>query len=379
MFNLDPRSWWYKHITSKRRSDKKKKTTHLTMMVVPHGHGAAVKNFCIPMWLVKGFMAVSISCILIVGYFVTGFFYLRYVAVENKELKEINTAQEKELKELQGMAGSMRSKLDSLMKLDQEVRSKMGLGKDSSAESAPKIQSSRAESRYEFITMGLGGPGQTSGQQGYITAMVPFIEESSADVLLADGPDDAAAIAEDKDLLQLPASDEEINTLEELKEQLAQMDLVMTQQTDSMTKLSSELDRQKAIKEATPDFWPFSGRITCTYGWRKNPFSKRGSEFHDGVDIAGSYGSPIRAAGDGIVTFSGWKGAWGRVVVISHGYGYVSQYAHNSSIVVKTGDRVKKGQVISRLGNTGRSTGPHVHFGVAYKGQWINPFNVAKR
>lgn len=379
MLNLNLKSWWHKCTVSWKRADrKKKKTTHYTMMVVPHGHGAAVKNYCFPMWVVKSFMAVSISCILIVGYFATGFFYLRYVAVENKELKEINTAQGKELQELQGMAGSMRSKLEDLVKLDQEVRSKIGLGGSSKSEKSPKIESSRAESRYQFITMGLGGPGQDVSQLSAAATMVPYLEEDTPTELFAEGQtqnDTTEATIEQ----ELPLGEVEVNTLEELKVQLAQMDVFMTQQTDNMNKLSTELDKQKAIQVATPDFWPFSGRITSTYGWRKNPFSKRGSELHDGVDIAGPYGSPIRVAGDGIVTFAGWKGAWGRVVVVSHGYGYVTQYAHNSSLVVKTGDRVKKGQVISRLGSTGRSTGPHLHYGVAYKGQWINPFNITKR
>ncbi|MHB8157797.1 MAG: M23 family metallopeptidase, partial [Desulfocucumaceae bacterium] len=106
------------------------------------------------------------------------------------------------------------------------------------------------------------------------------------------------------------------------------------------------------------------------------------SEFHDGIDIAAAYGSAIKAAGDGVVTFAAYKGSWGRLIIISHGYGYVSQYAHNSSLLVSVGDKVKKGEVIARLGNTGRSTGPHVHFSVAKNGNWIDPMdllNAAKK
>lgn len=274
------------------------------------------------------------------------------------------------------MAGNMRQKLEALMKLDQEVRAKIGLAPSSTAEKSPKLEGSRAESRYQFITMGLGGPGQRMEQQNVSAIMVPYQEEEP-EVMIAD--EETKGTAGNIPVLDLSGLDEQINTLEDLKTQLAQMDTFMTQQTDNMTKLSSELDRQKAIKDATPDLWPFSGRITSTFGTRKNPFNKRTSEFHNGVDIAGKYGSPIMAAGDGIVTFAGWKGSWGRLVVISHGYGYVTQYAHNSSLVVKTGDRVKKGQVIARLGSTGRSTGTHVHFGIAYQGKWINPFSMSKR
>ncbi|MCR4440585.1 MAG: M23 family metallopeptidase [Peptococcaceae bacterium] len=345
------------------RKKEKKKISHLTMMVIPHSHGASVKNYCIPMWLFKSFMILSVSCILVVGYFVAGFFYLRYVTVENKELKEINMAQAKEINELKGLAGSMRSKLEYLVQLDQEVRAKVGLIKPANNEQNDRsILSSRSETRYQLMTMGISAIASAGSQ--------PLLVQ--ADIV---APQESTGLVESGEVLELPVPENEIDTLEDLGEQLALMDQMLTQQAEAMNRLNSDVDKRLAYLNALPNAWPIQGRITSGFGWRRNPFS-RGQEFHEGIDIAQSYGAPIRASGDGVVTFAGYKSGWGRVVVISHGFGYVSQYCHNSSLLVSTGERVKRGQIIARLGNTGRSTGPHLHFGVAKEGKWINPMTV---
>jgi murein DD-endopeptidase MepM/ murein hydrolase activator NlpD len=164
--------------------------------------------------------------------------------------------------------------------------------------------------------------------------------------------------------------------LDDLKSELAEIDAILTEQNNKMEKLKTDVDNKMDYSPSIPNMWPAKGPISCPYGWRSNPFTHKGSEFHDGIDIAAPYGTPIKAASSGIVVFSGYKASWGKLVIISHGNGYVSQYAHNSSLLVKKGDKVKQGQVISRLGNTGRSTGPHVHFGVAKNGIWINPLKV---
>lgn len=356
-----------------RRKKEKKKISHLTMMVIPHSHGAAIKNYCIPMWLFKSFMVLSISCILTVSYFTAGYFLFRYAADENKELKEVNTAQAQEISELKGLAGSMRGKLEYLIQLDQEVREKVGLAKEnkSSIDEARNIQSSRSDIRSQIMTIGVrtlavGAPQSIVEQIAINTGTqkndrIPRTENVT--IAAADVPD-------------LPDLDEEIDTLQDLKEQLALMDSMMTQQQESISKLNTDVDKQLAYLNALPNAWPIKGRITSWFGWRQSPYSSRRSEFHDGIDIASTYGTAIHAAGNGVVTFAGYKGSWGRLVVISHGYGYVSQYAHNSSLLVKAGDKVKRGDIIARMGNTGRSTGTHVHFGVAKSGNWINPMDL---
>lgn len=120
--------------------------------------------------------------------------------------------------------------------------------------------------------------------------------------------------------------------------------------------------------------WPASGRITSYFGGRKSP-GGIGSTNHKGIDIAGSYGTPIYAADGGTVTYAGWMGGYGYLVRIDHGNGYVTYYGHNSSLIVSVGQHVYKGQQIARMGSTGNSTGNHCHFEVRLNGVAKNPLN----
>lgn len=129
---------------------------------------------------------------------------------------------------------------------------------------------------------------------------------------------------------------------------------------------------KKVIAKYTPSIWPTSGRISSPFGYRKDPFTGRTS-YHNGVDIANSYGSPIYATAYGKVTFSGWNGGYGNEVIIDHGNGIITYYGHNSKNVVQRGDYVKRGQIIAYVGSTGRSTGPHVDYRVSLNGVKVNP------
>jgi len=124
--------------------------------------------------------------------------------------------------------------------------------------------------------------------------------------------------------------------------------------------------------EALPDFTPLQGRISDRFGYREDPFRKN-KQFHSGIDIAAPYGSDIRAAGTGRVVFAGRKGGYGNLVIIDHGYGIKTYYAHASKLLVKEGQRVGKGEVIAKVGSTGRSTGPHLHFEIRINDVPIDP------
>lgn len=120
--------------------------------------------------------------------------------------------------------------------------------------------------------------------------------------------------------------------------------------------------------------WPVPGKyITCGYGWRKDPFQRTNREFHQGIDIRSRY-EWIRASKYGKVTYTGWLGGYGRTVVVAHPGGWKTLYGHLSRIIVKRGQYVKQGQPIAKSGNTGRSTGPHLHFEVLKNGQHKNPY-----
>lgn len=115
-------------------------------------------------------------------------------------------------------------------------------------------------------------------------------------------------------------------------------------------------------------------RMASGYGWRIDPIyhSRR---FHAGMDFTAPIGTNIFATGNGVVASAGWKQGYGNCVQISHGYGYVTLYGHMSAIKVRAGQSVKRGDVIGLVGSTGKSTGPHLHYEVHYKGEIMNPQN----
>ncbi|MGL5513487.1 MAG: M23 family metallopeptidase, partial [Sporomusa sp.] len=112
--------------------------------------------------------------------------------------------------------------------------------------------------------------------------------------------------------------------------------------------------------------------VTSRFGWRSSPWG-RGSDWHPGIDIANDTDTPIVAAAAGIVTNSGWSGGYGKMIEIDHGNGIVTIYGHNSKLLVESGKLVKKGQPIAYMGNTGLSTGSHLHYEVRVNGTAVNP------
>ena len=123
--------------------------------------------------------------------------------------------------------------------------------------------------------------------------------------------------------------------------------------------------------------WPVDGRISSAFGWRS--ISVAGNRFHGGIDIAAPHGTPVVAARGGVVVRTGWVGAYGYLVVIEHGDGWETRYAHLSRIDVRTGERVAQGAVIGLVGSTGASTGPHLHFEVRREGRALDPLAYLPR
>ncbi|MCG3205976.1 MAG: hypothetical protein KCHDKBKB_02702 [Elusimicrobia bacterium] len=131
----------------------------------------------------------------------------------------------------------------------------------------------------------------------------------------------------------------------------------------SFDDLSDWIDTQRRLFRATPRGWPYQGPLTSKYGERNSPFN--GSfEFHPGIDIKGPHGAPVRATADGVVRLASWNGGYGNLVLIQHEFGFSTRYAHNSRLLVKPGEKVKRGQIIALMGTTGKSSGVHCHYEV---------------
>jgi murein DD-endopeptidase MepM/ murein hydrolase activator NlpD len=132
-------------------------------------------------------------------------------------------------------------------------------------------------------------------------------------------------------------------------------------------KLSVLLEGQHALLSATPSRRPSRGYVTSLYGMRIDPFTGL-TQLHSGIDFSARLGAPAHATGDGMVIFSGKQGAYGNLVEVDHGHGLVTRYAHLGKMHVKIGEKVKRGQAIAEIGNTGRSTGPHLHYEIRVNG-----------
>ncbi|QUL97854.1 MAG: peptidoglycan DD-metalloendopeptidase family protein [Candidatus Fermentithermobacillus carboniphilus] len=143
---------------------------------------------------------------------------------------------------------------------------------------------------------------------------------------------------------------------------------------ESSKDLHQDASRVVAYLRAQPNIWPVRGEITSGFGWRPHPVTGK-RDFHSGVDIAAGYWTPIKAAADGIVRFAGYKYGYGRVVIIDHGYGLETAYAHCISIKVKAGQKVTRGETIAYVGDSGTATGPHLHYEVHKDGVLMNPLN----
>jgi murein DD-endopeptidase MepM/ murein hydrolase activator NlpD len=147
----------------------------------------------------------------------------------------------------------------------------------------------------------------------------------------------------------------------------------LNQRTSQMGALETLLLDRKLLAAVHPDGWPtHGGWISSAFGSRTDPFNGH-RVHHDGVDIAADLGSPIVAMGGGIVSYAGPRDGYGLAVEINHGRGITTRYAHASAILVHVGDRIGKGQAVARVGSSGRSTGPHLHFEVLREGRAVNP------
>lgn len=193
-------------------------------------------------------------------------------------------------------------------------------------------------------------------------------------------PDVATNVAEDK-----PVSSR-VHTPGQLLNEMVALDNKLNHQIKKMIDLRSAAMTNLAgtvmpaglgistasTGSVTPDIWPVSGVVSSHFGFRISP-GGIGSTYHEGLDIASSYGNPVHATANGRITQAGWVNGYGYLVEIDHGNGIKTRYGHNSAILVSVGDQVVEGQTISLIGSTGNSTGPHCHYEVRVNGEAVDP------
>ena len=201
------------------------------------------------------------------------------------------------------------------------------------------------------------------------TLLALFNKDNHANINITTSRGNArAAVASSMPLIAEASSMDDFEEHDEIARQVQK-------NIDAYSALITKVEAEIKAQECTPDARPASGTITSPFGYRDDPFN-RGIKPHEGIDINNVTGTPIKAAGAGVVTYCGYTNGYGNMIVISHGSGYQSTYAHLSSFEIKTGSTVKKGQVIGAMGSTGRSTGSHLHFEIRRDGILLDPEKV---
>jgi murein DD-endopeptidase MepM/ murein hydrolase activator NlpD len=291
----------------------------LTILVVPHGTARARQiTFSLP------FLAFLFACW-------TGLTaWASYLASEKFDYWRLKANAHLSRIKVEYFANELkksREMLDEVKEVDTQLRALIGLGSKDAI-----IQSDHAAFQAS------GGPTAAD-----VDALQKLLEGSIADL-----------------------------TLQEVSSQMLALRAEIENRLASYRELREKIDYERRVFRATPSIWPAAGYLTSHFGSRLSPFSGL-QDWHKGVDIAAPAGTPVRATADGVIQLAGWAGGYGKVVVIDHGDGFSTRYGHNRQILVKRGDRVKRGQIIALMGSTGNATGPHCHYEVWHLGRTVNP------
>jgi murein DD-endopeptidase MepM/ murein hydrolase activator NlpD len=309
-----------------------------TVMIVPE-KTTQVRKILIPAWVVR-LSAVAIAVLVVlVGVMVANYGYVMSQVGENNELKTEN-------RRLRQSVQVFKSKMSTLESSMERVKT--------------------FSTRLKVIT--------GTEDRGGVAALMQNIPEANANIgEPASIPPEVAAIE-----AELDARDPE---QEELRKQYQELDLKITSLTSEAMHLEQNLQDQyeylvdqKAFLAALPTRKPAIGYYTSGFGTRNAPFGGK-VKMHEGLDIANHPGTPIKATADGVIKFAATKSGYGQTVIIDHGYGLQTWYAHTRKILVKHGQKVRRGDNIALLGNSGRSTGPHLHYEVRVNGIPVDPLS----
>lgn len=290
-----------------------------TLIVVPERHAEVKRYHLRKVWLFQALAALGV--VLVIALAMTAH-YASVVALarENPALREENLKLKGELAVIREQLEHMGQTLDRVERFDQKLRA---------------------------ITL-LSDP-QRNLAMGPVEAQ-PLIASGDNQFVRTRGADSPQAVAQ---------------KLEKLSAEAAR-------QEQSLQELQSYFQDQKSLLGSVPSIWPVKGWVTSDFGSRLDPYTSE-RVMHSGLDIAGPHGKEIVSPAEGTVVFAGLEGGYGNVVVIDHGYGIKTRYGHLASINTKAGERVKRGDLIAAMGNTGRSTGPHLHYEVRVNGVAQNP------
>lgn len=302
------------------RKEPRVRDRSYTLMIIPSAH-RRVRKIVLSERLLKTAVAVSGAVALLLTLFVIDYVRSRFMVTELKELRAETKTQRIKTAQLAQNLVDLENGMSRLRKFEAKLRTAFDLDRDYYSQER---------------LMGIGG-GETS-----LAEMVNGLDVRQADLV--------AQVNRD---------------LEHMKGEIAA-------QEQGFSELVGYLEDQKSLLASTPSILPVKGWVTSGFRRRSDPFTQH-LVWHRGLDISTILGAPVVAPADGVVTYVGRKVDFGNILTLDHGYGYLSRYGHNSKILVRLGQSVKRGQVIAFVGNTGKSTGPHLHYEILRNGVPLNP------
>jgi murein DD-endopeptidase MepM/ murein hydrolase activator NlpD len=325
---------------------------HYTFFVVSNSSGSS-RKFVIPaVWVRFALLATSlIALVLIAGLF--DYFGLLVQSIENKKLKIENAQLHQQFQAVEMKVSSLESSLDRVKNFTQKLQLITNIdAKDQTLQLTVSNKTSTAQvsEDYEPLEQRLSSTGLV--EQDQLFPNEKTVSEELGEVVEKESSKDYATL-----VIRIDKAVKET----QLKEQ-------------SVLELWESLSDRQSLLNAIPNIRPARGMLTSRFGRRINPVTGQPA-MHAGLDIAAAPGSPVYAPADGVVTFASYDESYGKLVSIDHGYGISTRFGHNSQIYVHVGQKVSKYDVIAAVGNTGRSTGPHLHYEVRKFGVPVDPIN----
>jgi murein DD-endopeptidase MepM/ murein hydrolase activator NlpD len=324
-----------------------------TFFIVSNQTGQTRKLVISSVWMkAASFMGAVVILVVVAG--MVDYFGLLLQSLENKRLRSENTLLVKQFQVVESKVSSLENSLERVKTFTTKLK---------------LITNIDAEDRVTKLSM---GPKPALGQQ--VEEYEPMEQRPSSENLaqqdeVFEQPQNintsAGEVAEQpaptKDYASLVVRIDKAVRETQLKEQ-------------SVIDLWESLSERQSLINATPNIKPARGWLTSRFGYRVSPFSGKAT-MHAGLDIAAAPGSPIYAPADGVVSFAGYDQGYGKLVSIDHGYGVTTRFGHTSQIYVQVGQKISKWDVIAAVGNTGRSTGAHLHYEVRINGTPVDPIN----
>lgn len=318
-----------------------------TLMIVPE-KTSQVRKLVIPAWAVRVAGAGAAFAALLATVMFLDYWYVMSQISENRQLKLENRLLRQQVQVYKDRFTTVENTLDRLKTF--ATRLKVITNID---DRGNLLQSLNQQTLPDAATNIGGAPARA-------TASAP-LDISGAVPALEDGNDASADELRRKEAAELDRRFAELTRQSSFLEQVLHDEYEL-------------LADKKDFLQARPTRRPAPGYFTSGFGLRKSPFGGK-LKMHEGLDIANVPGTPIRAPAGGVIEFAGVKSGYGETVIIDHGYGLETVYGHTRKILVKVGQHVKRGDTIALLGNTGRSTGPHVHYEVRVRGTPVDPLS----